>query len=205
VIDVKRKNEKKTIAYLLSISIILLVLGLYTAFASISFASPLNGPVKYDVYFSEVGTNSDVLNRTIVNTNRIDIGLTFNEYGKEYIANTSLNNDSNVDTKLNELKMTNLEEVKVAKSNVTGIEYTLNDFIYYKVYYEFDSQINSIEAPNSIKEGDLLRRNTTNNIIIKVGIKEEHQLTKDQKYVFEHQLNKELDANLFLEAIFLEE
>ncbi len=205
MIDVKRKNEKKTIAYLLSISIILLVLGLYTAFASISFASPLNGPVKYDVYFSEVGTNSDVLNRTIVNTNRIDIGLTFNEYGKEYIANTSLNNDSNVDTKLNELKMTNLEEVKVAKSNVTGIEYTLNDFIYYKVYYEFDSQINSIEAPNSIKEGDLLRRNTTNNIIIKVGIKEEHQLTKDQKYVFEHQLNKELDANLFLEAIFLEE
>ena len=205
MIDVKRKNEKKTIAYLLSISIILLVLGLYTAFASISFASPLNGPVKYDVYFSEVGTNSDVLNRTIVNTNRIDIGLTFNEYGKEYIANTSLNNDSNVDTKLNELKMTNLEEVKVAKSNVTGIEYTLNDFIYYKVYYEYDSQINSIEAPNSIKEGDLLRRNTTNNIIIKVGIKEEHQLTKDQKYVFEHQLNKELDANLFLEAIFLEE
>ena len=201
----KRKNEKKTIAYLLSISIILLVLGLYTAFASISFASPLNGPVKYDVYFSEVGTNNDVLNRTIVNTNRIDIGLTFNEYGKEYIANTSLNNDSNVDTKLNELKMTNLEEVKVAKSNVTGIEYTLNDFIYYKVYYEYDSQINSIEAPNSIKEGDLLRRNTTNNIIIKVGIKEEHQLTKDQKYVFEHQLNKELDANLFLEAIFLEE
>lgn len=205
MIDVKRKNEKKTIAYLLSISIILLVLGLYTAFASISFASPLNGPVKYDVYFSEVGTNSDVLNRTIVNTNRIDIGLTFNEYGKEYIANTSLNNDSNVDTKLNELKMTNLEEVKVAKSNVTGIEYTLNDFIYYKVYYEYDSQINSIEAPNSIKEGDLLRRNTTNNIIIKVGIKEEHQLTKDQKYVFEHQLNNELDANLFLEAIFLEE
>ncbi len=205
MIDVKRKNEKKTIAYLLSISISLLVLGLYTAFASISFASPLNGPVKYDVYFSEVGTNSDVLNRTIVNTNRIDIGLTFNEYGKEYIANTSLNNDSNVDTKLNELKMTNLEEVKVAKSNVTGIEYTLKDFIYYKVYYEFDSQINSIEAPNSIKEGDLLRRNTTNNIIIKVGIKEEHQLTKDQKYVFEHQLNKELDANLFLEAIFLEE
>ena len=205
MIDVKRKNEKKTIAYLLSISIILLVLGLYTAFASISFASPLNGPVKYDVYFSEVGTNNDVLNRTIVNTNRIDIGLTFNEYGKEYIANTSLNNDSNVDTKLNELKMTNLEEVKVAKSNVTGIEYTLNDFIYYKVYYEYDSQINSIEAPNSIKEGDLLRRNTTNNIIIKVGIKEEHQLTKDQKYVFEHQLNKELDANLFLEAIFLEE
>ena len=205
MIDVKRKNEKKTIAYLLSISIILLVLGLYTAFASISFASPLNGPVKYDVYFSEVGTNNDVLNRTIVNTNRIDIGFTFNEYGKEYIANTSLNNDSNVDTKLNELKMTNLEEVKVAKSNVTGIEYTLNDFIYYKVYYEYDSQINSIEAPNSIKEGDLLRRNTTNNIIIKVGIKEEHQLTKDQKYVFEHQLNNELDANLFLEAIFLEE
>ena len=205
MIDVKRKSEKKTIAYLLSISIILLVLGLYTAFASISFASPLNGPVKYDVYFSEVGTNNDVLNRTIVNTNRIDIGLTFNEYGKEYIANTSLNNDSNVDTKLNELKMTNLEEVKVAKSNVTGIEYTLNDFIYYKVYYEYDSQINSIEAPNSIKEGDLLRRNTTNNIIIKVGIKEEHQLTKDQKYVFEHQLNNELDANLFLEAIFLEE
>ena len=200
----KHKREKKTIAYLLSISIILLVLGLYTAFASISFASPLNGPVKYDVYFSEVGTNKDVQNKTIVNNNRIDLGLTFNEYGQEYVSNTSLNNDSNIDTKLEELYMTKLEDIEVAKSDKTGLVYNLNDYVYFKVYYEYDSEINEIESPKSLTVGDLLKKNTTNNLIIKVGLKEEYQLTEDQKYVFENQLNKELDVNLFLEVIYLE-
>ena len=198
------KREKKTIAYLLCISIILLVIGLYTAFASISFASPSRGPVKYDVYFSEVGTNKDVDNRVIVNNNRIDLGINFTFYGQELIANTSLNNDSDVDTTLAELYMTNLEDIKVGKSDITGIEYSLSDYISYRVYYEFDSEINNIKAPNSVTVGDMLKKNTTNNVVIKVAFKEEHQLTKDQIHVFEKQLNREIDVDLFLEAIYLE-
>lgn len=199
----KHLNEKKIIACLLCLSIMLLTIGLYTAFASITFASPSHGPVKYDVYFSEVGTNKDLESRAIVNNNRIDLGVTFTDYGQVLLSTTSLNNDSDVDTKLAELFMTRLEDVKVGKSDITGLEYSLNDFISFKVYYEFDSDINNVKTPNSVTVGDMLRRNTANNVIIKVAFKEEHQLTKDQKHVFE-QLNKELNVNLYLEAIYLE-
>ena len=93
----KHKNEKRTIAYMLCISILLLTLGLYTAFASVSLANPTVGPVKYDVYFSEVGTNNKVKSNVIVTNNRIDMDIIFNEFGQEFIATTSLNNDGNVE------------------------------------------------------------------------------------------------------------
>ena len=199
----EHKNEKRIIAWLLCISIFLLTIGLYTAFSSISFANPSNGPVKYDVYFSEVGTNKELDNRAIVNNNRIDLGMTFTEYGQELHAVTNINNDSDVDTKLAELNMTKIEDVVVGKSDITGIEYKLSDFISFRIYYEQDSEVNDLKTPNSVTVGDMLRRGTTGNVAIKVALKEEYQLTKDQKHVFE-QLNKELNVNLYIEAIYLE-
>ncbi len=197
-------SEKKTIAFLLCISIFLLTLGLYTAFASITFANPKQGLVTYDVYFSEVSTNKDVENKVIVNNNRIDLGVTFKMYGEEVIAHTTLNNDGNVDTKLVDFLTTNLQDIVVGRSEYTGNTYTLYDYISYQVYYEYDSEINDIKTPQDVQVGDMLRKNTSNNIVIKVQLKNDYSLSKDQKYVFEKVYGHELNVNIFLEATYLE-
>lgn len=198
-------NEKKTIAYLLCISTFLLTLALYTAFASVTFANPNHGLITYDVYFSEVSTNKDVDNKVIVNNNRIDLGITFKKYGDKLVAHTTLNNDGNVDTKLNSLLTTNLQDIVVGKSDKTGNTYTLYDYLSFQIYYEYDSDINSVQVGQDVKVGDYLRRNTSNNIAIKVQIKNDYSLSKDQKYVFEKVYGNELDVNLFIEATYLDE
>jgi len=198
----KQKNEKRIIAYMLCISILLLTLGLYTAFASVSLANPTRGPIKYDVYFSEVGTNNKIENNVIVTNNRIDMDLVFKNYGDEFIATTSLNNDGNVDAKISKLLKTNLEDIKVGKSYKTGNTYTLFDYLSFRIYYANNNEDNNILAVNNVLENDLVKSNTNNNIIIKVALKNEEQLTEDQKYVFKNSYG--LNVNLFIEAICLE-
>ena len=197
-------NEKKTIAFLLCTSIFLLTLGLYTAFASITFANPNRGVVTYDVYFSEASTNKNVDNNVIVTNNRIDLGVTFKNYGEELVAHTTLNNDGNMDTKLNSLLTTNLQDIVVGRSEITGSVYTLYDYISFQVYYEHDSEINDIKTPQNMQVGDMLRKNTSNNVAIKVQLKNDYSLSKDQKYVFEKVYGKELNLNIFVEATYLE-
>ena len=198
----KHKNEKRIIAYMLCISILLLTLGLYTAFASVSLANPARKPVNYDVYFSEVGTNNKTESNVIVSNNRIDIDISFKELGEEFVATTSLNNDGNVDTRLAKLNKTNLEDYVVGRSLKTGKVYTLLDYLSFRIYYSNDNEDNNITAVNNVVENDLLKSKTNNNITIKVALKNEHQLTEDQIYVFN--MYKKIDANLFIEAICLE-
>ena len=198
----KHKNEKRTIAYMLCISILLLTLGLYTAFASVSLANPTNSAITYDVYFSSVGTNNKTKSNVIVTNNRIDMDLLFKEYGEEFVAATSLNNDGNVNLKIDKLNKTNLEDVEVGKSIKTNKTYTLADYIAYRVYYTYDNEDNNIKAINNVVENDLLKSGTANNITIRVALKNEDQLTQDQKDLFDDLGG--IDVNLFLEALCLE-
>ena len=208
----KHKNEKRTIAYMLCISILLLTLGLYTAFASVSLANPTRGPIKYDVYFTEVGTNNKVMNNVIVTNNRIDLSMLFKEYGEELIAYTSLNNDGNIDTKIDKLLKTNLNDIEVGESDKTGNVYTLADYLSFRVYYANDNEKNNIKAINNVVENDIIKGGTNNNIVIKVALKNEDQLTEDQKHVFkklrtievDNKLYNALDVDLYIEVICLE-
>ncbi len=197
----KHKNEKRTIAYMLCISILLLTMGLYTAFASVSFASPARTSVDYEVYFSEVGTNNKTKSNVIVSNNRIDIDIAFEKLGEEFVATTSLNNDGSVDAKIVQLNKTNLEDIVVGRSMKTGNVYTLADYVSFRVFYTNTNEDNNVTAINNVVENDLLKSKTNNNITIKVALRNENQLTEDQKYVFnEFRIN----ANLFIEAICLE-
>ena len=198
----KHKNEKRTIAYMLCISILLLTLGLYTAFASVSLANPANSAITYDVYFSSVGTNNKTKSNVIVTNNRIDIDVSFKEYGEEFVAATSLNNDGNVNLKIDKLIKTDLEDIEVGKSIKTDKVYTLADYLAYRVYYTYDNEENNINAINNVVENDLLKSKTANNITIKVALKNEEQLTQDQKDLFEDLGG--INASLFLEALCLE-
>ena len=121
--ETKHAKKKKTIPILLILLIVFTGITIFSSKYLIKtlFPAPLNydelaqAVVKincYDASGKEYKTGSGVVfpyNNVIVTNNRIDLSMLFKEYGEELIAYTSLNNDGNIDTKIDKLDLNGKE------------------------------------------------------------------------------------------------
>lgn len=207
------EKEKRTIGILLSMSFVLMFMALLTITST--FAKPIEKEVLKDwnVQLSEPvikkGNNTNIK----VNHDRLDFEIVLKEFGERFEFITNINNDGDFDAYLSNIKMTNLKDTVIGKSNKTGTTYHLSDYVSFKVNYLENNKENNVRVNAPLKRGDKLKSKTMNKILVTVKYKDKDSLSEDELYVLKNNVlpeminNKEylpLNINLYLNTVFQE-
>lgn len=202
----KNKSEKKVFSILLSVTGLLIAL----AFGTISYTmSNVSEPVKtislWDINYSEPTVKGEDNNyKVIVNNDRIDFNVTLKKPGDKVSFITSINNDGSYNAFLSSLETSKMNKSKIGTSEKTGKTYYLSDYVSYTVKYLDNNSTNKVRVDKDVKVGDLLKKGTSNNIIVTVKYIEENRLTEDELEVLHKNIGEEpvLDLALYLSTVY---
>lgn len=207
------EKEKRTIGILLSMSFVLMFMALLTITST--FAKPVEKEnlKDWNVQLSEPVIKKGNSTKVKVNHDRLDFEIGLKEFGERFEFITNIKNDGDFDAYLSNIKMTNLKDIVIGKSNKTGTTYYLSDYVSYKVNYLENNRDNNIRVNAPLKRGDKLKSKTMNKILVTVKYKDKESLSEDELYVLKNNVlqetinNKEylpLNINLYLNTVFQE-
>lgn len=173
------KRSNKVFSSLFAFSSILLAVAFFTISNSFSLPSAKTAYNDWDVHFSEPITQG-AEGKTIVANDKIDIRVSLKNSGEAYQVFTNISNDGDVNARITDISMTNLANMKVGTSDVTGRTYYYSDYVSFTANYLSNNQVNNIIVDTPIKVGDVINRKTNNEVLITVKYKDFDRLTDDQ-------------------------
>lgn len=165
-----KKDHKLTIIFALSCLLMTSAIMLI----SISFGSPYNNPIKdWNIYIEDVVTDLDYT----FNDSLIEYKVTLDKPGSINEIKYTIHNKGSYDAVLDEIIKTDLSKIEVGTIN--DHTYYLSDYIVTTIEYYLSNKTNNIKENDCLKNGDLLKRKTFNDIIIKLRYKNEDELNDE--------------------------
>lgn len=165
-----KKDHKLTILFaiscLLMTSAIMLI--------SISFGAPKENTIKdWNIYIEEVVTDLDYT----YNNSLIEYKVELNKPGSTNEIKYTIHNKGEYDAILDEIIKTDLDKIEVGTIN--NHTYYLSDYIVTTIEYYLTNKTNNIKENDYLKSGDLLKKKTFNDIIIKLRYKNTNELNDE--------------------------
>lgn len=173
------KVSNRVFSSLFAFSSILLAVAFFTISNSFSLPGAKTVYNDWDVHFTEPITQG-AEGKTVVTNDKIDINVSLKNRGDTYQIFTDLENAGDINARITGINMTDLSNMKVGTSDITGKTYYYSDYVSFTVSYLNNNQINNIIVDTPIKIGDTINRKTKNGILITVKYKDFNRLTEDQ-------------------------
>ncbi|MCH5167213.1 MAG: hypothetical protein J1F35_04895 [Erysipelotrichales bacterium] len=199
----KYLKGNKLISHLFAISSILLAVACFTITSSFAFPDNVSALKKWSVYFEEV-IEKDLNGDVFVKNNYLTVNASLNQTNNIYKFITNIKNDGAYDAKLSDINITDISNVSIGTSELSGITYYLSDYVDIYIKYKEDNKSNKVIEGNDLSLGDILDKNTSNSLIFSVKLKDESNLTEDQISVLNAKPNGNLNFSLSIGVNYIE-
>ena len=199
----KYLQGNKVISHLFAISSILLAVACFTITSSFAFPDGVSALKKWNVYIEET-EEKDLNGDVFINNNYMNINVSLNQNNNIYKFVTKLKNDGSFDAKLSDIDITDISNVSIGTSKLSGITYYLSDYIDIYIKYKEDNSLNKVIEGNDLSLGDALIKNTSNSVIISIKLKDESNLTEDQISLLNSKPNGNLNFSLSIGLNYIE-
>lgn len=157
---------------------------------------------KFDIVFNNINSNTIDIESISLRKNNIMFNI---DLSKENNVNSfifDIENKGTIDAYINNIRMSKLDDDLF---EYNGINYKLSDFIVYNVYYAANNQDNKVLVNGDLKEKDELRKQTTNQVVVKVRLKESRELNQEKREALDYYLStNNINKTLWLDASFSE-
>lgn len=168
----------RAIGTLFAISSILLAVACFTITNSFSMPDSYKVIKKWNVALIDASTSNDD-GKVLVSNDKMDINVILNESGELFTVNAVISNTGSFNAILNNVDVTNLNNIKIGTSDETGITYYLSDYVDVYMKYSEDNKNNEILAGSNLGFGDKLNKYTQNKIVIGIQYKNTATLSQD--------------------------
>lgn len=183
----RMKNNIRALSVMLGIATILLSV----AFATItnSFALPNKVQDKiFDIRITDIdstGINLDDIR--ITNTNILfNTHLSFINPSNSFIM--EITNNGNIDAKVNKITSIYYDDNYLFEYN--NNKYYLRDFTVYTINYASNNNKNNVVIDSKVSEDDNLLINTNNKIMVTIRLKNENELSEEEKEALNYYLDR---------------